>query len=163
MKTLHLMRHADASRAQSGASDRERELGPRGRREALQAGERLGKLLSPSPVHCSAALRTRQTLAELCTGWPELAGKPHRIEEDLYTFSVDDLLDWLVAQPAERDSLFLLGHNPALTELVNLLAPGAELSNLPTAGYVQLRLSTNHWEALPDTVGELSLYLFPEA
>lgn len=162
MKTLHLMRHADAVHPRAGGGDRERELGPRGRREALQAGERLANVLSPLPIHCSAAVRTRQTLAELCIGWPELAGQPHRFEEPLYTFDVRDLLAWLTTQPDHSDNLFLLGHNPALTELVNLLAPPDAPASLPTAGYVQLQLPVTRWTELRQAEGKLILQLFPQ-
>ncbi|GAB3324134.1 SixA phosphatase family protein [Haliea atlantica] len=163
MKVLHLMRHADASHPAPGTSDRNRELGPRGRREAREAGGRLMEWLDPLPVYCSAALRTRQTLAELCTAWPALAGESHAIEEGLYTFSASDLITWLASRPDDRDKLFLLGHNPGLTDLVNHLVPDAGLSHLPTAGYVQLHLAIDTWASLPKARGKVALGLFPES
>lgn len=163
MKVLHLMRHADASQPAPGKSDRERALGPRGRREAREAGERLMEVLAPLPLYCSAALRARQTLAELCTAWPALAGEPHVIEEALYTFDVSALMHWLMARHDDLESLFLLGHNPGLTNLVNHLVPAAGLSHLPTAGYVQLHLAIDSWACLGNAQGEVALGIFPES
>lgn len=162
MKTLNLMRHAEADRQQHGVEDRERILGPRGRLDAPRMGSRLAEVLSPMSVHCSPALRARQTLAGLCTGWPQLAAHPHQVVEALYTFELGDLLHWLQQQPGTRDHLFLLGHNPGLTDLVNHLAPADRLPSLPTAGFIQLALAIPYWEALAPACGEVRLRLFPE-
>ena len=106
-------------------------------------------LTDPPPVAISPARRAQQTLEGLALGWPELAATEHRTEEDLYTFSAHDLLSWLVLQDDALPELLLVGHNPALTDLVNTLCPQQYLDNLPTAGYVQLTLEIVAWRELP--------------
>jgi len=161
MKTLHLLRHAKSDWSGPGTADRDRGLNARGERDAPRVGAALGQHLQPQVIAASPARRAQLTLAGVCEGWPALAALPHRTEEDLYTFSVRDLLAWLERQADSEDSLFLVGHNPGLTDLVNRLAPGVGLGNLPTAGYVQLRLPIDHWREVRDCNAEVVLQLFP--
>jgi phosphohistidine phosphatase len=161
MKVLHLMRHAKSAWDEPGLSDRERGLNKRGRRAAPRMGAALACRESPLVVAVSPARRAQLTLAGICDGWPELTELEHQTFEDLYTFDSDDLQHWLRRQPDSQSDLFIIGHNPALTDLVNELAPAAGLINLPTAGYVQLRLALDHWSKLMPGVGTVACRLFP--
>lgn len=161
MKILHLLRHAKSDWSGPGVADRDRGLNARGERDAPRMGAALAQRLQPQVISASPARRAQRTLEGVCAGWPAIAKLPHRTEAALYTFSVRDLLAWLERQADSEESLFLLGHNPGLTDLVNRLAPGAGLVNLPTAGYVQLRLPIDHWREVRDCRAEVALQLFP--
>ncbi len=161
MKTLHLLRHAKSAWDQPRLSDRERPLNKRGRRDAPRMGAALSAQLTPQSIAVSPARRAQLTLEGLCAGWPALADCRHFTEEDLYTFDSQDLLDWIAAQADRHQSLFLIGHNPALTELVNTLAGNARLDNLPTAGYARLSLNIGSWSELDVQCGRLEQTLFP--
>jgi len=161
MKTLHLLRHAKSSWSTPGLPDRERGLNKRGKRDAPRMGEALALRLAPMTIVASPARRAQLTLAGLCDGWPGLKGMPHLTEEDLYTFSAGDLLDWLMAQDDAEQALFIIGHNPALTDLANLLAAGDGLDNLPTAGYLELTLQIDRWRDLRQCCGQIDYSLFP--
>jgi phosphohistidine phosphatase len=161
MKTLYLLRHAKSAWDQPGLSDRQRPLNKRGRRDAPRMGAALAGLLAPMPVSVSPARRARLTLEGLCDGWPELAEEKHQVEEDLYTFSVDDLVAWIRERDDEPDCLFMLGHNPACTDLVNWLTGAAALDNLPTAGFAQLHLDIDGWDQLQVGCATLARTLFP--
>lgn len=162
MKTLHLLRHAKSDWGQPGLSDRERGLNKRGRRDAPRMGEALAIMLEPMSVAASPARRAQLTLEGLCAGWPALARFSHQTEEDLYTFDSSELLGWIAAQDDRRGELFLVGHNPALTELVNHLAGEWLLDNLPTAGYARLSLEIDRWCDLGQGCGSLEQTLFPK-
>lgn len=162
MKILHLLRHAKSSWDEPGLSDRERPLNKRGRRDAPRMGAALARRLAPMSIAVSPARRAQLTLDGLCQGWPALAELAHYTEEDLYTFSSDDLLEWIAAQEDHHRALFLIGHNPALTDLVNELDHRAGLVNLPTAGYVELRLSVERWRDTAPGVARLEASLFPK-
>lgn len=161
MRELHLLRHAKSAWDQPGLADRERPLNKRGRRDAPRMGTALSAFLAPCRIAVSPARRAQLTLEGLCAGWPALADCRHYTDEDLYTFDSDDLLAWLAAQEDSRRSLFLIGHNPALTDLVNTLATGACLDNLPTAGYARLSLDIPAWAAINGQCGRLEQTLFP--
>lgn len=161
MKTLHLLRHAKSSWDQPGLSDRQRGLNKRGRRDAPRMGEALAQRMAPMSIAVSPARRAQLTLDGLCAGWPALADMPHYTEEDLYTFSSEDLLDWIAAQEDKHQGLFMIGHNPAFTELVNELLGEYALDNLPTAGYVELSLHIDRWSDIGQGCASMALSLFP--
>jgi len=161
MKQLHLLRHAKSSWDQPQLSDRERGLNKRGRRDAPRMGVALAGRMAPMVVHASPARRAQLTLEGLCAGWPALAAIAHVTVDALYTFDADDLMDWLVRRPGGDRGVFLLGHNPALTDLVNRLVGHHCLDNLPTAGYAELYLPVASWRDLPRCKAVLEYTLFP--
>jgi phosphohistidine phosphatase len=161
MKTLHLLRHAKSSWASPGVDDHERELNDRGRRDAPRMGRALADLVSAQPVHCSSAVRARMTLEGLCDGWPALALQPHVSDGALYTFDWEDLLVWLQDLQGQDSAVFLIGHNPAFTELCNALCGRRALDNLPTAGYLQLCLPIESWSEVTEGIARLEAWQFP--
>lgn len=161
MKTLHLLRHAKSSWDEPGLSDRDRGLNRRGQGDAPRMGEALAQRLEPMAIAASPARRAQLTLEGLCDGWTALADCAHTTVEDLYTFSADDLLDWLREQDDDQQALFIIGHNPALTDLANALAGDEGLANLPTAGYLELGLHIDRWRDLRQGCGVIEFSLFP--
>ena len=161
MKKLHLLRHAKSAWDQPQLTDFERGLNKRGRRDASRMGAALATRLEPMVMHVSRARRAQLTLEGLCAGWPALAALAHVSEDALYTFDAEDLVDWLVQRPGMDDALFLIGHNPALTDLVNRLVGHHCLENLPTCGYAELSLPIAKWRDLPLCEAMLEYSLFP--
>ena len=160
MKTLHLLRHAKSAWDQPGLGDRDRGLNKRGRRDAPRMGEALSAEVPAQTVFVSPARRAQLTLEGLCAGWPDLTQWQHVTDEALYTFAAGDLLYWIAACPDQRDSVFIIGHNPALTELVNTLGQRV-LDNLPTAGYARLLLNVDTWAMLEPGCASLEQLLLP--
>ena len=160
-KELLLLRHAKSSWGDATVSDRERRLNNRGRRNAPMMGRALSELLQPQCVHVSPATRAQLTLGGLQDGWPGLQAMQHVTEEALYTFAMDDIVDWLKGSGQQADSLFLIGHNPALTELTNWLCGDVVLTRLPTAGFVHLSLDIADWAALRPACARLVQRIFP--
>jgi len=161
MQTLHLLRHAKSAWDQPGLADRERPLNRRGQRDAPRMGRALAGQLAPCRVHTSPARRAQLTLRGLCAGWPALAELEHSVDEDLYTFCSDDLASWIAHSGGAAPELFVISHNPGLTDLVNELAGKFVLDNLPTAGYAQLALDIDCWSSLVQGCAELRYTLFP--
>ena len=162
MKTLHLMRHAKSAWDQPELPDRERKLNKRGKRDAPRMGEALAQEVVAQSIVVSPARRAQLTLDGLCAGWPALADFEHFTEESLYTFDSADLLEWISIQPNHHSSLFLIGHNPALTDLVNELVGSWSLDNLPTAGYARLTLNVETWSQVLAGSSALVRTLFPK-
>ena len=128
-------------------------------RMAQQAAAASG--FAPMAIDVSPARRAQLTLEGLCDGWPALGEIEHVTGEDLYTFSAEDLFDWLRARDDQRQALFIIGHNPALTDLANALAADDGLANLPTAGYLELSLQIDRWRDLRQGCGSIQFSLFP--
>ena len=160
MLDLYLMRHAKSSWSGAEISDRERGLNPRGQRDAPRMGEFLSHHFGAISPHVSPALRAQLTWSGICSTWPALASLDCHIEEPLYTFSSMDLISWLKKREGDAP-IFLIGHNPALTELINYLVQAHSVSNLPTAGFAYLNLFVREWPSIGAGVGKLEKLVLP--
>jgi phosphohistidine phosphatase len=117
VKRLFLLRHAKSSWDDAGLADRDRPLAPRGRRAVeVMARHLRDETISPSLVLSSPARRTRETLDGLAP-----SGEV-QIEDELYGASAADLLERLRRLPDSKESVMLIGHNPAIQELALSLA-----------------------------------------
>lgn len=161
MKTLHLLRHAKSSWQSPGLDDHDRDLNDRGRRDAPRMGRALEGQFSPQAIYTSSALRACRTLEGFCEGWPAMKAQRHIVDEALYTFNWEELLAWLQDLDSPTESCFVIGHNPALTELCNQLVGRLALDNLPTAGYLCLSLPIDAWSEVTEGIAELEQWRFP--
>lgn len=157
MKTLILVRHAKSSWKDASLADRDRPLNKRGKRDAPEMGRRLAArggapdLIVSSPA--TRALATARIIAA-AVGYPA-----DRIREDerLYLANPAELLEAIRDLEDGYERVFVLGHNPGLTELVNGLSEPA-VDNVPTCGVVELRLMVDRWADLSrDTVQRASI------
>ena len=141
MRNLLLLRHAKSSWKQPELSDHDRPLNKRGKRAApLMASYLQHHVPKPTEIWCSTSVRTRATLdLFLESGW--LQGTPIHYTRDIYEAQVEDLLMFLHQRElADDECLMLIGHNPGMTALINLLAEEMQpVDNLPTAGAAWIR------------------------
>ncbi|MDG4834583.1 histidine phosphatase family protein [Solwaraspora sp. WMMD1047] len=143
-RRIVLLRHAKAERPHGGP-DIDRELVARGVADAMAAGAWLAEAgYRPDLVLCSPASRTRQTwaaIADLLLGEPEV-----RYDSAIYGGSAARLLKLARAVDPAVTTLLLIGHNPTMSELSDLLSTddtrpsGADLYGLRTAGLVVHRV-----------------------
>ncbi len=145
MKTLIILRHATAVQV-PGLADHERHLTAGGEREAREAGE-LIRPLNPGLVVSSPSKRTRQTA--------QLLGLDASIEfeRDIYEAYADELLQLLRRTDPGVDTLVLVGHNPAVHELVMILT-GALNEGFPPGAYAVIELPCP-WDDLDPGTGDL--------
>lgn len=120
-RLLVVMRHA---RAESwGESDHERRLSDQGRADAAAAGRWLAEQgVDPDHALVSSAARTQDTWAALATAaaWE---GAPV-IDDGLYSAGPDTALDLMRETPAAARSLVVIGHNPTVAYLAQMLDDG---------------------------------------
>lgn len=151
--TLVLFRHAKSDWS-SGLPDHARALAERGRRDAPVAGRWIADHVGPvDRVVVSTATRTQQTW-DRAAPFIELTGE-RQDEPDVYEASCDDLLRIVRALPESDRVVVLVGHNPGLEDLADLLA-GADPSEMaqgmrvkyPTSGIAVFQLDAD-WGDLP--------------
>src|SRR6476661_8314836 len=120
---LYLLRHAKSAWDSPSAEDFDRPLSERGRREAdWVAGLVRARGGSPSRILCSSSQRTRETLASIV---PVLSRDASiDITRRIYEAPAERLLAALGEQSTSHQSVMLVGHNPGLEDLANLLAGG---------------------------------------
>jgi phosphohistidine phosphatase len=116
-----LLRHGEAVPHESKPDDFDRELTPRGERQAAAAGEALARLgLEFDACYTSPLVRARDTAVHAC--------KPLNVEpeeRDLLGkgFDAGDLAE-LLAEHEDGARLVLVGHNPGFEQLVYDLTGG---------------------------------------
>lgn len=129
-RRLVVMRHAKAESVAS--SDHARELTDRGRADAEEAGRWLaGRGVSPDAALVSDAARALQTWEHVATG----AGWQCPVDHSagLYSAGADSVFDLLTETPASVSTLVVLGHNPTMASLAELLDDGDGDADATTA------------------------------
>ena len=137
MHTLTLMRHAKSAWDDPSLPDHDRPLNARGEKAAKLMAKRLKKGgFVPNLVIVSSAQRARQTAAALQTAYhgalrlqtePLLYDAPAEIYADVIRRVDEGVID-----------LMVIGHNPAMEQIVELLCGAAR--RMPTAAYLRVEL-----------------------
>lgn len=164
-RRIVLFRHAKADWPQ--VADHERPLAERGRKDAAVAGRKLADTgVSFDLALCSTAARTRET-------WKlavhELPQRPKTVyEERVYEASPGELITVLNETPDDVRNLLLIGHNPGVQGLAEVLAGTAEgdarermnRRGFPAAAFVTLSFD-GPWKSLEPGVAALLDYWAP--
>jgi phosphohistidine phosphatase len=118
-RTLLLLRHAKSDWSTERPDER-RPLSKRGRRDAPAAGRWLAEHAPPLDlVVCSTAVRAARTWALASA---ELDPAPNVLRDDrLYAATATGLLTVVRTLPDAAGTVLLVGHNPGLSDLVELL------------------------------------------
>jgi phosphohistidine phosphatase len=168
LKTLTLLRHADASPAAHRQEDRDRPLSGRGRAAcAALAASLAASGAEADLVLCSAAERARSTLECLR---PALAPAEVVHEEALYLASDDALLEQLWSLEDATSRVVLIGHNPGLELLTARLVGAGDpearqriAAGLPPAGLAELHFDVERWRAIRERSGRLARFVTPDS
>jgi phosphohistidine phosphatase len=134
VRSIVIVRHAKAERP-DGVADIDRPLSSRGHADAGAIGAWLARHdVRPDLVLCSPARRTRQTWHGIAVA---LAEAPEvRYEPRVYDGEARELLDLLRAVDDGVTTVVLVGHNPSVSDLSDLLHPsaGGDSDGLRTSG-----------------------------
>lgn len=162
MKTLTLLRHGKSSWDDHHLSDHDRPLAKRGLRDAPRMGKRMSKRgLEPDWLLTSSAVRALQT-AELVEPALRHPGLELRVDPRIYLATPGELLAVLTDTPDRIGELVMVGHNPGLTQLANMLLPELRLANLPTAGVVAIDCDIDSWADIESGTFDLRFYDYPK-
>lgn len=153
MKTLLILRHAKSSWSNMRLSDHDRPLNDRGRRDAPRMGQLLlDEDLVPDLIITSSAeraLTTAELVALECGFEAELLAT-----RDLYHAGPEEYLDVLREQGGLAQMVMVVGHNPGIEELVDVLT--GEDERMVTAALAQVSLPIDAWSDMDlDVMGTL--------
>jgi len=161
MKLLYLARHAAAASSEDGISDLDRPLLDKGKKNAVEEGERLGRSIKKIELFISSpARRARDTASILASSFSYQSDKI-LINDILYEGSNPaEVLEILSSLNSKIRSVLLCGHIPLLQLTASELTE--EFSNpLPPCGIVGIALNTNHWNDIKKSDGKLIYYNYP--
>lgn len=170
MRTILLLRHAQAMQLHSSGKDFDRKLSPTGVEDAeMQASRILKAGLKPDFILCSSAMRTTQTAEIFSTvfngKYPDELITAHQ-SAALYRANARGYIAEIQDKtPPSTQCLMIVGHNPSIEDLVLLFAQSnthlAEpiSTGFPTAGIALIELSTGFSELSPLNASLKTLYL----
>lgn len=159
-----VIRHAKSSWDDPSVADHDRPLSKRGRHALPRLRDHIESLgLRPDVVMCSSSRRTRETLA----GIRRTLGRKARVESDpaLYGASAGQLMAELRGLDDQVTTVFVIGHNPGVADLVDVLVPDAAtgepaIEKFPTAAVAVLSLAGS-WSDLRPARGVLESFWSP--
>ena len=124
MRTLHLMRHAEAQWQSPGPDgDHRRPLSSRGVQQARAVGVHL-RSAGIDLILTSSATRTRQTAEALGLGVPVWS------RDEIYNAGAQQILREVLTVPEGYNAVLVIGHAPGIPALAHLLA---DASSEPSA------------------------------
>ncbi|GAA0687442.1 histidine phosphatase family protein [Streptomyces thermocarboxydus] len=148
-------------------SDHERPLAERGRLDAAAAGRKLADSgVAFDLALCSTAVRTRETWKLAVHEFPK---RPKTVyEERIYEASPGELIALLNETPDDAQNVLLIGHNPGVQGLADILAGTSEgdarermtRRGFPAAAFAVLTF-TGPWKSLEPGTATLVDYWAP--
>jgi phosphohistidine phosphatase len=149
MKTLLILRHAKSSWNNSQLSDYERPLNSRGKQDAPRVGQLLrDEELVPDLIITSSAeraLKTAEAVADASGFENEIKYTRH-----LYHAAPEQYIEVLQEVGGDYERVMVVGHNPGIEYLVELLTDVGE--RMPTAALAQVDLPIEQWAELDEEV-----------
>ncbi|MBC7832684.1 MAG: histidine phosphatase family protein, partial [Hyphomicrobium sp.] len=169
--TLLLLRHAKSSWDSMSLADYDRPLAKRGRKAAPSMGAEIARLgLQPDLILCSGATRTRETLdlvlPALGSPMPEIV-----YDDAIYMATPSALMGLLRKLPAGGSApktVLVVGHNPGLEELSELLVGGGNddaqelmAEKFPTGALAVFTFPGDAWSDIALGAGTLAHFITP--
>lgn len=158
MRRLLLIRHSKSSWKHPHLIDHDRPLSKRGEQDApimaqrlLSSSEQLDTIITSTAVR---AMGIARAIAETLN--VRLVDNPN-----LYTFSYLDLLEEIHNLKENWYRVAVVGHNPAITECVNLLGD-ENIANVPTSGIVSLDCDISSWQTLSTNTCRIVHFDYPK-
>ncbi len=151
------MRHAKSSWDDFSISDFDRPLNSRGELAAPLMGKVLKKMnIKPDLLISSPANRAKTTANIIA----DIIGVDITYQKSIYESSEMNIMMILNAIDESVESCMLVGHNPALTGVINALSRFS-LDNLPTAGIVAITFESA-WSDIKPMSGEFLFFEYPK-
>lgn len=158
MRRLLLIRHSKSSWKFPELADHERPLNKRGQRDVpLMAKHLKKKPEAVDKVFSSTAVRAI-VLAEAIGKALKAEVEPR---DTLYTFSQKQLWHCLRELPDAYSALAVVGHNPAITEVVQQLGL-SNIDNVPTSAVVSLSFDCDQWSAISADLCTFNYFDYPK-
>jgi len=152
MKTLYLVRHAKAS-WEDNVHDWERPL----TQEGVERAEKVSRLLKskkikPDLIVSSYAFRALNT-AVIFALQLRYTVNDIVISQHIYEKRAIDILDMLRKQDDKLKSIMIFGHDPAITELYNMLTRKI-LLKISTASTASIEFGITQWKDMGSQAGK---------
>ncbi len=157
-KTLYIIRHAKSD-WKAGEKDFDRGLNNRGERQSLELGAYFSKNnIIPDLIISSAARRTVLTSLNIAdrVGYPFTKIQK---EQSIYEAHYEQYLPVIWGVDNNVNSVFILGHNPGVSNLVYALT--GEYVEFKTSCVAKISFKFEKWEEVQSSTGKLEQFITP--
>jgi phosphohistidine phosphatase len=161
-RTLVMIRHAKSSWANPLQSDFERPLNERGQHDAPMMGARLKKQnILPDLIIASPAKRAKQTAKKIAEaiGYDEAK---IQWQENLYHCIPSVFEEVLYNVADDVKCVFIVAHNPGITEFANEISAKFKIDNMPTCAMVGIEFETSQWNEFNNASKKVFLFDYPK-
>ena len=162
MKKLCLIRHAKSSWDSPTLLDFERSLNDRGYHDAHLMGKILKeKAIYPDMILSSPAKRAKESINIISH---ELGIDSNKItfDERLYDSNISKYFYTIYeCVKDDIDTLFLVAHNPTITEFANIIDPTFR-EPFKTTSIVCIDLQIESWQKLSNNRGRVKFHIYPK-
>lgn len=157
MLNLTLIRHAKSSWDDPSLDDFDRPLNKRGLFTAPLVAQKLKiELPMPDLILCSPAKRAIQT-ADFFKSDKSI----FEIKENIYFVGLDEILEIIKQINPSHSNVWLFGHEPHLSELVEFLT-GESIKKFPTCAVFQISFTAKKWTNIKEKSGKIIFSLIPK-
>ena len=158
-RSLYLLRHSYAEKS-AGVADIARSLTMKGTSAVRTLGHKLfSDGFDPQEIITSPAKRARETAINLIE---ELGISEHtiRVEDEIYTASVRELLEIINALNEDSKKVVIIGHNPFITYFAEFLTH-ADIGNIKPCGLVHINFENIGWDSVSQGSGIFRSHYHP--
>ncbi len=143
MKELILLRHAKSA-WNNNLDDRNRPLSEKGINRIINISKVSKNIFKDSDIiYSSPAIRALST-AIIMMNVLNISFSNIQIKENLYSFSFENILNFIKSVEDRFNRIICVGHNPAFTQVVNFLG-NKKIFNLPTSSWVKITFDQSEW------------------
>jgi phosphohistidine phosphatase len=160
-KTLYLVRHAKSSWSNPLLTDKDRPLNQRGRKSAPDMGRRLAEQGHRPDLILSSPAKRAFSTAKKIAGALDYDEAEIVKDNSLYFSGTGSMLKMLDGLDDRYQKVMIVGHNPALTSLLNILCD-TMVDNMPTCAVAVIGFDVESWSELDMANSELLAYDFPK-
>ena len=115
--------------------------------------------IKPDHVLASCAVRTQETADRLCK---KLSYEGHiDYLQELYFTDTETLKELLYMQDDAHETIFVIGHNPQITDMANMLID-EHISKIPTMGVAAIGFDVSKWSDIFQSHGHLDFFIYPK-
>jgi phosphohistidine phosphatase len=161
MKTIILMRHAKSSWKYPELKDIDRPLKKKGEKDSVMMAQVLKESALPvDGIVSSPAVRAKATASAVAG---ELGISSSSVVENprIYLESKNKLLHEINALDDRWNTVVMVAHNPALTDLANMLN-GKSFDRMPTASVIAIQFDCNSWKEVEKKNGKSLFFESPK-
>lgn len=147
MKTVILMRHADSYPTDFSGYENERPVSVSGLLQIEQMRTQASDILNAVDfVLCSGIKRAKQTFQAIYSSVPTQTR--FMFDDHLYQLTAAELLDKIQWTPAIYNKILIIGHNPGLSQLLEMVVSNEKPEHLKTCELALFEADVTNWQEL---------------